>query len=176
MPSRQVISRRFTAYDDWIQPGGELCQVCAWGLAGTGLRSSILQISLSQLRELDGSTLADLLGRPVDENTAVILPLRPGRKHLLPSARWGHVVVDDVAVRWGGAEVVLRAEMAWLRARGLSVSMIYDGNPDAGILRRVPTDELPDVLESLERVRHWRRSPQWQIAVRASTSSSTRRR
>jgi len=150
--------------------------VCAWGLGGAGLRSSILEIRPGQVRELDAATLAELLSHPVTEQTAVVLPLRPGRKHLLPEARWGHVVVDDVAVRWGGAEVILRAEMAWLRARDFSVSMIHDGTPDVGILRRIPTDELADVLESLERVRRWRRSPQWQVAVRASTISSTRRR
>lgn len=176
VPSRQVVSRKFTAYDDWAQPGGELCQVCAWGLGGAGLRSSILAIEPGQIRELDSSTLAELLSHPVDDRTAVVLPLRPGRKHLVPAARWGHVVVDDVAVRWGGPEVILRAEMAWLRARDFSVAMIHDGNLDAGLLRRIPTDELADILESLERVRRWRRSPHWQIAVRASTSSSTRRR
>lgn len=176
VPCRQVISRKFTAFDDWISPGGELCQVCAWGLSEAGLRSTTVAIEDGLVRELDGAGLAALLSRPIDEKTAVVLPLRPGRKHLLPAARWGHVVVDDVAVRWGGAEVVLRAEMAWLRARDFSVAMIQDCSPDIGLLRRIPTHEMPDVLEALERVRRWRNSPHWQIAVRASTSSSTRRR
>ncbi|MBB1033155.1 hypothetical protein G6031_01950 [Dietzia sp. CQ4] len=145
-------------------------------MSEVGLRSTTLAIEDGQVRELDSAGLATLLSRPLDDRTAVVLPLRPGRKHLLPTARWGHVVVDDVAVRWGGAEVVLRAEMAWLRARDFSVAMIQDGSPDIGILRRIPTHEMSDVLEALERVRRWRNCPHWQIAVRASTSSSTRRR
>lgn len=92
VPCRQVISRKFTAFDDWIAPGGELCQVCAWGLTASGLRSTPLAIEDGQTRELAGPELAALLSRPVDTHTAVVLPLR-GRKHLLPAARWGHVVV-----------------------------------------------------------------------------------
>jgi hypothetical protein len=28
------------------------------------------------------------------------VPLRPGRKHLLPTATWGHVTVDDAQLPW----------------------------------------------------------------------------
>lgn len=175
-PCRQAVSRKFTMFDDWVSPGGDLCQVCAWGLSGAGLRSTVMAVESGLVRDLDGVDLAALLSRPLSDQTAVVLPLRPGRKHLLPAARWGHVVVDDVAVRWGAGEVVLRAEMAWLRSRDFSVAMIHDGNPDVGLLRRIPTPEIADVLDALDRVRRWRHSPHWQIAVRASTSSSTRRR
>lgn len=176
VPARKVVSAKFTAFDEWITPGGPVCPVCAWGFTDARLRSKIVHLdSHDGTALIEGQRLAEILASPLPAHVAVVLPLRPGRKHLLPYARWGHVTVDDATVPWGTAAVDLRADLAWLRAAGMSVSQLETESLDFGFWRALDTASIPEALGRLDRIRPWRGTPTWMIGIRASTANSSRR-
>jgi hypothetical protein len=65
----------------------------------------------------------------VGTDTAVVVPLRPGRKHLLPDARWDTATVDDAQLIWTSVDAHRLAVMRRLRAHGFSESMLCDDSP-----------------------------------------------
>lgn len=106
-PVGQVISRRFTGYESWTNLAGRrLCAVCVWVYRHKPLRSDphIVTRDPATLRQATPALLHQVLSTPVAADTAVILPLRPGRKHLVPGARWGMVTVEDIQLTWTSAD------------------------------------------------------------------------
>ncbi|WP_206032253.1 hypothetical protein [Rhodococcus sp. A14] len=96
-PVGQVISRRFTGFESWTDLAGRrLCAVCVWVYRNRPLRTDahVITRSPATLRAANPALLHWVLSIPVGADTAAIVPLRPGRKHLLPDARWVHVSVN----------------------------------------------------------------------------------
>lgn len=83
-----------------IAAGAVLC-VRAWIYRTPELRSSMHLITRDpELCVLTSLALSELLDSPLGSDHAVVVPLRPGRKHVFPSARWGEVSVDDITLGW----------------------------------------------------------------------------
>ncbi|MCT1515296.1 hypothetical protein [Dietzia cercidiphylli] len=163
------MSNRFTAWDDWKRPGGPVCQVCQWAFATRELRSRIYLVEPDgRLEELDGAALGELLSQSLGDR-AVSLPLRPGRKHTLPAARWGLVSVEDTLLSWSRPERILRWQLATLRGWGFTVSDLAEGTLDYRTLGRLDTDERARALALADDLAPWRGTPAWAVAVRAST-------
>ena len=151
----QVVSNRFTGYHGWRSPrSAVLCDPCSWGYRHWPLRTDIHLVRRDQpvLETLTDSGLAAVLSAPVPADVAVIVPARPGRKHLFPDAVWGHVTAADIHLRWGTLpEVQILAAMTRLRAAGFTEQNLRAAAPPFVVLRTVRHTEVPAVFRRLGR-------------------------
>lgn len=175
-PVRQVVSKQFTAYSRWLDPGADtLCETCVWLYRNRSLRSDIHLVRQSgpTLDVLTERQLAQLLSVPLPHDTAVIVPSRMGRKHIFADARWGHIAVDDAQIPWTARDVGTLAAVMRLRQAGFSERHLLDPAPDYTVLRRLPSTQWQTVLEDWRTIDVWRTAPPWwTVALRSATTSS----
>jgi hypothetical protein len=160
----EVVSGNFTAWDGWADPSAHgLCGPCAWAYREPALRAvpTLVDAVGPVLAHPARGDLAGLLSRPAVPDRALIIPLRPGRKHLLPAARWGRVVTDDAALPWGPADVARLQAMLRLRDAGFGTRMLAAAAPAFPVLRRLPVGGRAAVLSDWDLLRDWRLRPPW---------------
>jgi len=168
----QVISRRFTGFESWTNLAGRhLCAVCVWVYRNRSLRNEahIVTRNPSTLVMANPPLLLQVLSNTIDRDTAVIVPLRPGRKHLLPDARWGQITADDTHLTWSESDTVRLDVMRRLRSfpvdgmplRAEHDTQGYDRRPApevrpsrAGASAPITTGNLPLELTSFVGRRH----------------------
>ncbi|WP_257226594.1 hypothetical protein [Rhodococcus opacus] len=171
-PVGQVISRRFTGLEHWTNLAGRhLCQVCVWVYRHRPLRTHAHVVTRrpGALTQGNRQLLRQVLSAPVSSDVAVIVPLRPGRKHLLPAAQWGHVTTDDSHLTWSESDAARLTVMSRLRRLGFTETMLSDEAPRYAILHRVPADQWAMVFDDWERLDAWRHAdPWWQVRIHAS--------
>ena len=163
-PTRQVVSAKFTGYDDWVGPASVgMCRDCAWALHTKGLRLHPLVVHRTTPTLAQGTrgVLAALLADPLRLEVSVTVPLRPGRKHLLPSARWGHVTTDDATLRWGPGDAARLHAMQRLRRRGFGGRMLTAPAPAWPVLRRLDAAARAEALTDWARLDPWRAAAPW---------------
>lgn len=171
---RQVVSRTFTAYDDWRYPAGtHLCAPCSWMYRTRSLRQYAHKVSSRpSLTVLTSHALRMLLSRPLLGGFSVVVPLRPGRKHILPHARWGHVAVDDATLPWTASDVAALAAVIRLRRSGFGVRALAESSPPFPPLRDLSPRRWPQIFADWESLDPYRRiAPWWGLALRASIVS-----
>lgn len=161
--TRRVVSRVFTGVDGWHNLSGPgLCPPCTWGYRTPELRTTSHVVSTSpELRPLAAGQLEVLLSTPTPSYLAVIVPLRPGRKHLLPEASWGRVTVDDAQLPWGLGDTMRLAAMRRLRNLGFGSRMLTEPAPPWHVLRRIPRAHWPAILTDWPALDPWRRRRPW---------------
>ncbi|MDV7246387.1 MULTISPECIES: hypothetical protein [Rhodococcus] len=171
-PVGQVISRRFTGFESWTNLSGRnLCQVCVWGYRHRPLRTDVHVVTRNPatLTSATPALLHRVLSTTVDADTAVIVPLRPGRKHLIPDARWGLVTVDDTRLPWQDHDAGRLAVLHRLRGHGFTETVLREDTPAYAVLRRIPADQWPQVFDDWNRLAPWRRAqPWWEVGIRAT--------
>lgn len=171
-PTRHVVSDVFTGFDGWVNAAGAgLCAGCSWGYRTPRLRAvaHLVTADPPRLAELTAGRLGDHLDRPVPPDVALVVPLRPGRKHLLPEAGWGRVTVDDTQLPWTAADCARLAAMRRLRARGFGSRMLAAPAPPWSVLRRLPRPWWRDVDLDWAQLAPWRtRRPWFDLAILAT--------
>lgn len=178
VPVRSVVSKVFTAFDDWSNPGGSgLCHTCAWAFSTPNLRSTIHLVGrdparLSPLTKAEAKSV--LLHGELDPGTSLVVPLRPGRKHLLPTATWGRVCVDNAQLLWTATHARLLALVDQLRELGFGSRMLTEPAPPFAVMRTLPQAQWATVLRSWEALAVWRApdSPWLSLAVHLTTPTS----
>ena len=138
-PTGRVVSAKFTGFDDWVGPPTfGVCRDCAWALHTKGLRLHPLVVhrTTPSVTTATRGELAALLAGPLPLQVSVTVPLRPGRKHLLPSARWGHVTTGDATLRWGPGDAARLHAMHRLRRGGFGGRML--DRPRPALARAAP--------------------------------------
>ena len=168
--TRAVVSKNFTGFDRWSDVRGRgLCSVCAWGYTAEGLREHPhLVLSSGTLQRLSGAALHMLLGRPLNCEQAIIVPLRAGRQHLVPEALWGRVTMDHAALTWTVRDVERLTAVRRLLDAGFGSRMLEEPAPAYGVVRRLERADLEQVLSDWAVVEPWRCRPLWLgVAVRA---------
>ena len=172
-PTGQVVSRSFTAYDSWQDPSGDLvCPVCVWGHLGVGVRNDIRHVHRDPPRDRVMSThdAFDLLAtEPIPPGQAVVIPLRPRRKHILPQAIWGRVMADDVGITWVRADTKRLATVRDLRESGVTPAQLYAPAPPHHVVNAAGS-KAADVLAAWTALRPWRspRNPWMAAAIRVT--------
>ncbi|ACZ32397.1 hypothetical protein Xcel_3398 (plasmid) [Xylanimonas cellulosilytica DSM 15894] len=160
IPVRDVISKAFTGFDGWTDPTGRgLCAACAWGYSTPALRAvpHLVSRDPAQLRELSRTAAGEVLASgPLDVDQALVVPLRPGRKHLLPTAGWGRVTVDDAQLPWTEREVTLLRTVTELRDLGFGSRMLTEPAPPYQVMSKLPPASWSLVLRAWDELAVWR--------------------
>jgi hypothetical protein len=105
--------------------------------------------------------VAAMLQEALAPDVALAVPLRPGRKHVLPAAAWGRVTTGDACLSWTCADAARLAVMARLRRQGFGSRMLAAPAPAFGVLRRLAPDHWPQVTRDWEALRPWRERRPW---------------
>lgn len=176
-----VISPNFTAADQWLHPTSPwLCSTCVWGYRTPALR---LHPHLVHRAPVSGTVLDIatacqlLLARSLSPDSALTVPLKPGRKHLLPAARWGLVTTDDAHLPWSSADASRLHTTLRLRRHGFGTRMLADPAPAWAVLRRLPTPHQAQVLADWPQLDVWRARRPWlalALHLTANTHLETR--
>ncbi len=170
----KILHRGFTSVDDWKAPTSTaLCPACIWCYSTAQLRSSVLKVTAAPA----GLTLLTLpqllleLGQTVRQDVAIALPSRPGRKHMLPSAAWGRVTLDEQPLTWSSADATRLNTLADLRRLGASATDLLKPVPAWKMVTMTPASARPALLSAWEDLAPWRRSPAWMtVAIIATTA------
>lgn len=169
-----VVSRTFTGFDGWINPyGWGLCVACSWAYRGKGLRSCIGLVTREpSWCQLSCASAREVLDAALPHDAALIVPLR-GRKHLLPSASWGRVSVDDAQLSWTKGDAARLEAVQRLRAQGFGPKMLSAAAPPWPVLRRLPPQTWDGVVADWEALVVWRRNRPWFDVAMSVTSRGT---
>lgn len=162
--TRQVVSKVFTAFDGWADPSGPgLCPPCCWSYAHPDFRLRPHLVSQQPALTALGLTQACALlsAGPLDPTCALTIPLRPGRKHLIPASQWGQVTLDDVALPWRHLDAAGLRTVARLRGLGFGTRMLAEPAPAWSILHRHPRDEWLAISADWARLQRWRPTSPW---------------
>ena len=180
VPARSVISKAFTAFDGWSTPNGRgLCPACAWCYDTTSLRA-VAHLVTRQLPALRRMTRDDavvlLRAGALAVDLSLVVPLRPGRKHVVPAAEWGRVSVDDVPVPWSASDAQLLEAVLELRSQGFGTRMLAEPAPPVPVLKALAPDRWARVLQLWEALGPWRTpdSPWMDLALHITTPTSTK--
>lgn len=159
-PVTAAVSKTFTGFDGWHDVAGRgLCPVCSWGYTTADLRQAAHQVDRAQVsltRMTSSDVASQLLHGGLATDVALVVPLRLGRKHLLPSARWGRITVDDAQLIWTSRESDLLEDVIQLRQHGFGTRMLREPAPPFSILRRLPTRSWSNVVDAWHRLTTWR--------------------
>lgn len=167
--ARAVISKSFTGFESWVDPSGlGLCPSCCWGYATPELRLvphlvTVEPAALTALSKADVSALLAAGGLAAGQ--AVIVPLRPGRKHLLPTAHWGRVTVDDAHLSWNVDDARRLQTVQQLRDLGFGTRMLGAGAPPFTALRKLPAQQWSTVIDGWAQLDPWRAGPSPWLAL-----------
>lgn len=174
----QVVSKLFTAFDGWHDATGRgMCPPCAWAHTAPELRQHPhLVTTRGETRRLTRPDLGkQLLAGPLPGDQALVVPLRPGRKHLLPEATWGHVTTDDARLPWAAGDVTRLEALLRLRGHGFGSRMLTDPAPPWPVFSRLTPATWPAVLADWDALKPWRtRRPWLDLALHATTTPTSR--
>ncbi len=165
--STAVVSDKWTGWSDWrsaVRPA--LCAGCAWGYREpTHRQGGMLVTSAPSANALDAAGLARALSGALAPDQAVVLPLHRGRKHVLPTAVWGRLNVDDAALPW--TEVEARRLQVVIRLRHLGVSGAALARPAAPfrVLTGLTATRRSEVLQLWPELDPWRPVTPWLAAA-----------
>lgn len=176
LATRSVVSKVFTAYDGWADPSGAgMCPACSWAYTTPVLRRRPHLITAApQLMPLSPLRLRAVLKTSVPADVAVVVPLRPGRKHLLPTAQWGRITVDDACLTWSLTDAHRLGVMIRLRDLGFGSKMLAAPAPAWSVLRRLTPRHRATAHQMWPALEPWRRSRLWfDLATTASAPAAS---
>jgi hypothetical protein len=167
-----VVSRKFTAHDTWADPAGPgLCPACAWAYTHPALRQRATLVTSvpAGLTHPDPAALAALLREPLSPAAALAVPLRPGRKHVLPDAAWGQIATGDARLAWTAGDARRMTVILRLRGDGFGSRMLAQAAPPFPALRRLDPARQAGVLADWQALAPWRaRRPWLDLALRVT--------
>ncbi len=179
-PARAVISKTFTGFGGWIDPSGHgLCPACCWGYDTDALRLSphLVEADPPHLTRLTKTQTGELLQQGcLGSGQALVVPLRAGRKHLVPTAAWGRVTTDNTQLPWGDSDARRLRIVARLRGLGFGTRMLAAPAPAYPTLRRLPATDWPQVISWWGELDPWRvaDSPWLALALHVTTPLTTK--
>ncbi len=177
---RHVISRNFTAFDDWCVPTGPgLCRACTWAFRSPMLRTipHLVVRFPEMLTPLDTCQLRAQLRGQVPPDVTVVVPLRPGRKHVLSGAAWGHVATDEHRLTWTSDDARRLGLAEQLLALGYRASQLLQPAPPYHQTALLPIAEAMWALDAWQDLTPWRTRHVWMaVAARALRAETTAQR
>lgn len=170
--SSQIISQEFTGLDGWPFGSRRLCVPCAWAYSHKLSTAPSLLITTATVDEYSKGTdlLAVLLAGPLPTSAAVVFPTSR-RRHILPAAKWGHLAVDGLVLRWDARAAERLRDVAWLRGEiGATWPQLGQPAPPARLLTSRPSDQWAPIMRAWEQLADWRSVPPLWDAARILTN------
>ena len=161
MTSARIISEKFTGFDGWPFGSRRLCVPCAWAYTRQPTTQPALLITATTVTEYSsGAALADVLtDGPLSSTQAVVLPTAR-RRHILPTAQWGHLATDGLVVPWDAAAAARLTDLVWLRSTvGATWPQLSRPAPPSRLLRAQPAEHWPRILTAWTELQTWRIAP-----------------
>jgi hypothetical protein len=189
--SRHVISEKFTGFDSWPFGSRRLCMACAWAYSRAPNQVKPMVISAAAVVEYaKGAELTSMLaGGALAHTHAVVLPTAC-RRHVLATAEWGRVAVDDFVVAWDAAAAARLVGMttvrpvvtAWVRANATSSTKpgqiagridraLRREMPPYALLTTLPRDGWQGFVDAWVSLQPWRSVPALWDLVKVLTHS-----
>lgn len=177
-PAKKAISRNFTGYDHWARPAHPwLCAACTWSYTDPALRDHphLLTRTPPAITQTSLDTIANRLCQgPLTSDSALVVPLRPRRRHLLPHAAWGRISLDTATIPWTARDATLMSDYRWLRRQGFSATHITARAPDFTQLQRCPAQTRSQILSTWQRLHAWRCPDSPWLALASRITQETR--
>lgn len=183
--SSRVVSEKFTGFDAWPYGPARLCVPCAWAYSYTPSSAPAMLITTTGVDEYrhGADLLATLAGGALPAATAAVVPTAR-RRHLLPTAMWGHLAVDAFVVRWDQTAAQRLSDLAWLRCemeslRGDQFKRIWhrlsEPTPPMALLSAQPKARWSATIAAWSQLQPWRSIPQLWAAAAVLTNRATQR-
>ena len=166
---KAVVSDQFTGFDSWLRPGrGGLCPACVWGYTTPSLRMNAQLVNRATGAYMvvgRGQVLDYLLAGSLSADAVLVVPLRPGRKHVLPEAVWGRVCTENAHVGWTNPDGARLEQVRWLRGCGFGARMLAEAAPAWSVLRRLDPGFWGQVMRAWDELAVWRAEDSPWLAV-----------
>lgn len=154
-----VVSKVFTGADGWAAlHARSLCRRCAWMYTVPEGRTECWELvrrPWSARRVPRAEVVEVLIGGALGEGRAFTVPIRPGRRHLLPLARWGRIAVDDASLPWGKADAARLRFACRLRRIGVPAGALGGDVVPYEVVRRLPPGRVGEVLDLWSSLTEW---------------------
>jgi len=170
--SARIISEKFTGFDTWPFGSRRLCVPCAWAYSRQPTNQPSLLITYTAVIEYStGAPLAEVLTPgPLSTSQAVVLPTAR-RRHILPTAQWGHLATDGLVVPWDAVAATRLTDLAWLRITvGATWPQLIRSAPPSRLLSAQPRDRWQRILAAWTALQPWRTIPPLWAAARVLTN------
>jgi hypothetical protein len=170
--SARIISEKFTGFDAWPFGSHRLCVPCAWAYTRQPTTQPALLITATTVTEYaSAAALAYVLtDGPLSSTQAVVLPTAR-RRHILPTAQWGHLATDGLVVPWDAAAATRLTDLAWLRTTvGATWPQLSRPAPPSRMLSAQPAEHWPRILTAWTALQSWRVAPALWAAARVLTN------
>lgn len=174
MTSARIISEKFTGFDAWPFGSRLLCVPCAWAYSRQPTTQPALLITTDAVTEYtDGAALADVLTvGELPGTCAVVLPTAR-RRHILPTAQWGHLATDGLVIRWDAGAAAKLADLVWLRTTVAATwPQLSRPAPPSRLLTAQPAENWSQILASWSQLQPWRTVPPLWAAARVLTTTT----
>lgn len=171
--SARIVSEKFAGIDAWPFGSRRLCIPCAWAFSRQPATQPALLITTDSVTSyINGAALADvLIAGELPATHAVVLPTAR-RRHILPTARWGHLATDGLVVRWDAGAVSKLANLAWLRTTvGATWPQLSRSAPPPRLLATQPPEHSSRIITAWSLLDRWRCVPPLWAAARVLTNT-----
>lgn len=186
--SSRIISEKFTGFDAWQFGTRRLCTPCALAYRRPPTSQPAMLITTTSVTEYPerSGLAAVLMTGPLACTEAAIAPAYP-RRHLLPTARWGHLATDTLVIGWDAAAARRLADAAWLRSLLLALkdtteptlrvwTRLGESAPPHRLLTSQPAHRWEPILSAWSNLQLWRSTPPLWAAARTLTDHATAHR
>jgi hypothetical protein len=170
--SSRIISEKFTGFDAWPYGSRRLCVPCAWAYTCTPTTQQPMLITTTTTTTFTaGGELAPHLSAGALAPTAAAILPTVKRRHLLPTARWGHMATDGLVIIWDHHAAHRLTDLMWLRADlGATWPQLQHPAPRADLVRNQPPHLWERILAAWSGVQPWRAIPPLWAAARILTN------
>lgn len=167
MTTSRILSELFTGFDSWPFGSRRLCVPCAWAYTRPPTSQPPVLITTTAVTEYDNAAgLVEVLTAGALPSThAVALPTAR-RRHILPTAEWGHLATDGLVVPWDAAASARLTELTWLRTTVRATwPQLSQSVPPSRLLTAQPADRWPRIIAVWSQLQSWRAVPPlWAVA------------
>lgn len=178
-PVTAIAGENFTGFTGWLgSPAGGICPACAWAYRNSSLRNAAHLITTQPaglwLLPVPG-LYARLLGGPIAPYEALTVPLRPGRKHVLPEAQWGMVLVDDTAIQWTPVDTHRLQLISNLRDSGATPTQLRAPTPPWTLVKNASPATRSRLMAQWQAIDPWSTRRPWMDVALLATNKHARR-